>query len=93
MTSRTFASFSGSVLTLNVSIRRGWIFHFRQIRATPAKEITNSPAKNRADQCVVPSRASGRPPSASVATTTSASSISGGRPLRGSSSSALIPLR
>jgi transposase-like protein len=45
----------------------------------------------RADQCVIPSRAGGRPSFTSVATTTSASLISGGRPERGSSSRPLIP--
>jgi hypothetical protein len=55
----------------------------RQIRATVAKEIFNSPASNRADQCVTPRCGGGRPSSASVATTTSISSISGGLPLRG----------
>jgi hypothetical protein len=77
------ASNSGSVENLNVSTRQGCSFHFRQIRATVAKEIPNSAPSSRADQCVTPSRAGGRPFSARVATTTSISSIVGGRPLRG----------
>ena len=48
-----------------------------------ANEIPSSAASNRADQCVTPRCSGGRPPSANVATTTSISSISGGRPLRG----------
>ena len=84
MTSRTFASSSGSVLNLKVSIRCGWIFHLRQIRATLAKEIPSSAARNRADQCVSPSRDGGLPSLAGVATTTSISSISAGPPDRGS---------
>ena len=82
-TSRIFASSSGSVENLNVSVRHGCSPHLRQIRATEANEIPSSAPNNRADQCVIPNRAGGRPSSASVATTTSISSISGGRPLRG----------
>jgi hypothetical protein len=58
-------------------------FHVPQIRATEAREIPSSAASSRADQCVTPNRAGGRPSSARVATTTSTSSISGSRPLRG----------
>jgi hypothetical protein len=90
-TSRIFASSSGSVENLNVSVRHGCRFHLRQIRATVAKEIFSSAASSRADQCVTPSRAGGRPASARVATTTSISSISTGRPLRGRSSNARTP--
>ena len=35
--------------------------HLRQIRATDAKEMPSSAARNRADQWVIPSRAGGRP--------------------------------
>ena len=66
-------------LNLNVSIRCGWMPHLRQIRATLANEMPSSAARNRADQCVIPSRSGGLPSSASVATTTSASLISAGR--------------
>jgi hypothetical protein len=93
MTSRTFASSSGSVLNLNVSIRCGWMSHLRQIRATLANDIPSSAARNRADQCVIPSLSGGLPSPASVAATTSISSISAGRPQRGSSSSAAMPPR
>ena len=47
----------GSVENLNVSSRCGWMPHLRQIRATDANEIPSSAARNRADQCVIPSRA------------------------------------
>ena len=67
------------------------MFHLRQIRATDANEIPSSPARNRADQCVIPSRSGGRPLFARVAITTSASLISAGGPDLGSSSSAAMP--
>jgi len=82
-TSRIFASSSGSVENLKVCTRQGCRFHLRQIRATLAKEIPSSAPSSRADQCVTPRRCGGRPSSASVATTTSTSSMVGGRPLRG----------
>jgi hypothetical protein len=65
--------------------------HFRQARATVAKETPISAARNRDDQCVIPSRCGGRPLFTSVAATISISSISAGRPLREASSSAGIP--
>jgi hypothetical protein len=74
-----------------LATRWGWMPHLRQIRATDANEMPSSAPRNRADQCVIPSRSGGRPSLASVATTTSISSITAGRPERGSSSSALIP--
>src|SRR5664279_1086040 len=46
-TSRTFASSSGSVENLNVSTRHGCSFHFRQIRATVAKETPRWVASSR----------------------------------------------
>ena len=58
---------------------------------TDANEMPSSAARNRADQCVIPSRSGVRPSLASVATTTSISSITAGRLERGTSSSALIP--
>ena len=45
-----------------------------------ANEMPSSAARNRADQCAIPSRCGGLPSLASVATTTSASSICAGRP-------------
>lgn len=90
-TSRILVSSSGSVENLNVSVRHGCRSHLRQIRATEAKEMFNSAASNRADQRVTPRCAGGRPSWARVATTTSISSISGGRPLRFWSSNARIP--
>lgn len=89
--SRTLASSSGSVENLNVSVRCGWMSHLRQIRATLAKEIPSSRPSSRADQCVTPRCSGGTPPSASVLTTTSISSIRAGRPDRGRSTSAFTP--
>ncbi len=89
--SRILTSSSGSVENLNVCTRHGCRFHLRQIRATVANEIFSWSASSRADQCVTPSCAGRRPWSASVATTTSISSISGGCPLRGRSSNTRIP--
>ena len=37
----------------------GWMFHFRQIRATVANEIPNRAASSRDDQCVTPNSADG----------------------------------
>jgi hypothetical protein len=79
------------MLNLNPSIRCGWISHLRQIRATDANEISSSAARNRADQCEMPSRSGGRPSFTSVATTTPISSATARRPDRGSSASAAIP--
>jgi hypothetical protein len=79
------------VENLNVSTRQGCNFPLRQVRATEAKQTPNAAASSRADQCVTPSRAGGRPSSARVATTTPISSISGGRPLRGRFPNAEIP--
>src|SRR5664279_369492 len=87
-TSRTFASSSGSVEKVNVSTRHGCSFHFRQIRATVAKETPRWVASSRADQCVTPSFAGG---GSNVATTTATSSCTGGRPDRARSSNAAAP--
>ena len=73
---------------LKVSTRHGCRSHFRQIRATDAKEIPNWSASSRADQCVTPSVSGG---SVKVATTTSASSITAGRPGRSRSANPFIP--
>ena len=92
-TSRILGSSSGTVPNLNVSTWPGRMPQRRQTRATLANEMPSSAASSRADHCAAPSRGGGLPSLASVATTTSASSIRGGRPERGSSSSALIPPR
>ena len=55
---------------------------------TDPNEIPSWPASSRADQCVTPSSSGGL---ASVATTTSASSITVGRPDRSRSASPAIP--
>jgi hypothetical protein len=52
--SRILASSSVSVLNGNVSMRCGWIFHFRKIRTKNADEMPSPPVRNRADQCVIP---------------------------------------
>ena len=82
-TSRIFASSSGSVENLNVSRRHGCSFHLRQIRATEANEIPSSRGQQPGRPVRHPQTGRRAAPSASVATTTSISSISGGRPLRG----------
>jgi hypothetical protein len=87
-TSRTFASSSGSVENLNVSRRQGCSFHSRQIRATDANEMPRCLASRRADQCVTPRDSGG---AVNVATTTSASSITEGRPERSRSPNASTP--
>ena len=66
-TSRTFASSSGSVENLNVSIRQGCRFQSCQILATVAKRIPSSLPSSRLDQCVTPNVAGGL---VNVATTT-----------------------
>jgi len=78
----------GSVENLNVSRFQGFRSLWRQIRATEANEIPSSLANSRADQCVTP-----RPPggAASVATTTSRSSIADGRPERDKSPRPAMP--
>ena len=78
----------GSVENLNVSRRQGCSFQSRQIRATDANEIPRCFASRRADQCVTPSDSGGE---VKVATTTSASSITGGRPDRSRSPNAFTP--
>ena len=46
---------------LNVSTRKCWMFHLRQIRATEANEIPSRSAINRADQRDAPRCAGGLP--------------------------------
>src|SRR4051812_24019275 len=79
-TSRILASSRGSVENLNVSTRCGWMSHLRQILATVENEVPKGLASSRDDQCVTPSPAGGLPPFDNVATTTSISSTSAGRP-------------
>ena len=86
--SPTFASSSGSVENLNVSVRHGWMFHFFQNLATVTWLIPSAPPSSRDDQCVTPSVCGG---GSSVRTTISASSTRPGRPERGWSSSAATP--
>ena len=73
---------------LKASCRHGCRFHSRQIRATEAKEIPNCLASSRADQWVMPNDGGG---ACKVATTTAASSMTGGRPERSKSCNAPIP--
>ncbi len=87
-TSRILASSSGSVENLNVCVRHGCTFHFRQIRATVANDIPSSAPSRRADQCVTPRCGGG---AASVAANTASSSWVAGRPERGRSPSAASP--
>jgi hypothetical protein len=88
MTSRAFASSSGSVENLNVSRRHGCTRYLRQARATVADPMPRCRPSNREDQCVTPSESGG---GSNVAARIAASSIVLGRPLRGSSSSPAIP--
>ncbi|MBD1539260.1 hypothetical protein HC749_13905 [Arthrobacter sp. S13_S34] len=60
---------------MNVSIRCGAMFHFRQIRDTLENEAPNQAAIDRADQCEIPSSAGGLPSLARVSTTSASSSI------------------
>jgi hypothetical protein len=64
---------------VNVSVRHGCSLRLRQIRATEANEIPSWTPSNRTDQWATPRCPRGRPSSVNVATTTSISSISGGR--------------
>ncbi len=78
---------------LNVSIRFGWIFHLRQIRATEEKETPKRSAMILADECGIPSYAGGFPSLVRVSAISANSSITGSRPGRSESFSPSTPSR